>query len=276
MKIFKLFSFSIFVLFLACQAEHKTFKVSPESIEDRIQQALKDSTQIDFDLIQKALINDNCMTKCHDTANFQGKVDLSEYRFLIEGDSSRLMSRVVIPKNLKESRLYKSILPGGGMPKKAPPLSANKVQLVRLWIENGAPKEQGETSKEEPDEETGSENPLRAYIDNPQLIDYDVIMDNILIPKCISCHSAMDTNEEFTYTSFDEGYEALLGEQLFIWQKLITPNSIEKSYLFTVSAKLEKPYMPPSRKEPLSGDELTILMLWIMNGSVKEADTQSD
>lgn len=270
----KFFGLFILMSFLACKAEHKNVEnvESNDPTRRRIQEALENPDKIDFKLIQEVIIEPHCI-KCHDTVRFKGRVDLSEYDFLIEGDSNRLMTSVVVPDYPEDSRFYKSILPGGGMPQEAPPLSADLVKLIRLWIEGGAPKEQGQVGSGGVN--PPPERPLKVYLDRPQLIDYQVIMDNILTPKCIGCHYS-DTDDGDILVYFDEGYEALLGDQIFTDKKLITPNSIEESYIFSTVAKLERPYMPPANKEPLNGDELSILMLWIMNGAIYESGLSLD
>ena len=89
------------------------------------------------DLAQQAYIvfEKNCL-QCHgDSGSFKESL-LIEYNSLIQSGS-------VIPNQPDESELYKRLLGptenGAQMPLNLPPLTNEAIEIIRVWIENGAP-----------------------------------------------------------------------------------------------------------------------------------------
>ncbi|MBI1832883.1 MAG: DUF1549 domain-containing protein, partial [Planctomycetes bacterium] len=79
-----------------------------------------------FDQAVAPLLIDRCID-CHSGAKPKGKLDLTR---------KASASKVVTPKNLKESTLWQRVEAGEMPPKK--PLDAKEKAVMKAWIENGA------------------------------------------------------------------------------------------------------------------------------------------
>lgn len=87
----------------------------------------------------RPILVDHCQG-CHQPAKANGKIVLSSYADLGEGGRSR---KVLLDlKSPAESLLLRVLLPRDGeppsMPKDAAPLAADRVALIRRWVEEGA------------------------------------------------------------------------------------------------------------------------------------------
>ncbi len=96
----------------------------------------------------RPILVDSCQG-CHQPAKAGGKIVLTSHADLGEGGRSR--KAVVVPSKPDESILMHVLLPKEGkppeMPKDQPPLSAEKIELLRRWIAEGARDDTPEAAK---------------------------------------------------------------------------------------------------------------------------------
>jgi hypothetical protein len=92
---------------------------------------------IDFVRDIQPLLKEHCIA-CHGDKKQKGQLRLDSKTLALRGGVS---GRAVIPGNGKESRLVTILLepnPDDRMPQKADPLPREKIELLRLWIDQGA------------------------------------------------------------------------------------------------------------------------------------------
>jgi hypothetical protein len=76
----------------------------------------------------------NCVP-CHGSQVKMQQLDLSTFEAVMKGGES---GRVITPGKPQESRLVE-LVEKGAMPKGGKPLPADKIAVIRAWIEAGAP-----------------------------------------------------------------------------------------------------------------------------------------
>ncbi|MFN3997061.1 DUF1549 domain-containing protein [Algoriphagus sp.] len=126
----------------------------------------------------RSVLAHNCY-KCHSGAKIEGELRLDEKEFVFAGgkkgkviipgkpDESELIRRISLPKNHKEV-----------MPSKGKPLSKDEIQMLRLWVEKGAPWPDGVAQQsvyrvaalaprkpDLPTAKAGLENPIDRWVD---------------------------------------------------------------------------------------------------------------
>lgn len=192
---------------------------------------------ISFATIQAEIIGPSCI-RCHNGPTGFGRVDLSTYATTLAK---------VEPGKPEQSPFYTSIR-DGRMPKRSPPLSAEKAALVRTWIEAGA--KEDETAVVPPEVEPP----------NTPEPTYTWISKNIFEAKCAGCHGGADPAGQ---TSFDS-YATLLasaGETL----KPLVPGDPTASgiYVYTADGSM------PMDSDPLSAEEVKAISDWILAGALE-------
>ena len=92
---------------------------------------------IDFATQIQPIFDDNCV-RCHGSSVQQNQLRLDSLAGLMQGS---LHGKVVIPGNSKDSPLLRRLLglDEPRMPFGNPPLEAEKIGLIRAWIDQGAP-----------------------------------------------------------------------------------------------------------------------------------------
>lgn len=96
----------------------------------------------------KPIIDGNCITGCHQTGGVANFSPLTNYNEVVNGKasgsscgSSGMM--YVVKGNPSKSLLYLKLLDsppcGGRMPPGRAPLSQEQINIIKTWIENGAP-----------------------------------------------------------------------------------------------------------------------------------------
>jgi WD40 repeat protein len=90
---------------------------------------------------------------------------------------------------------------------------------------------------------------------------YDKDIEPILVNKCAFCHSGNVKESKLDLSS----YESLVkgGKR----GKSIVPGNSAASLLVKLSAKANRPFMPPRSEEALSPEELALIKLWIDQGA---------
>jgi uncharacterized membrane protein/mono/diheme cytochrome c family protein len=127
----------------------------------------------------RSILAHNCY-KCHSSAKIEGELRLDEKEFVFAGGEN---GKVIIPGNTEESELIRRIsLPKNHkdvMPSKGKLLSSEEIQLLRLWVEKGAPWPDGVAQQsvyrvaalaprkpDLPPAKPGLENPIDRWVDD--------------------------------------------------------------------------------------------------------------
>jgi len=97
----------------------------------------RDTKTIDFATRIQPIFDDNCV-RCHGSSVQQNQLRLDSLAGLMQGS---LHGRVVVPGNSKDSPLLRRLLglDEPRMPFGSAPLEAEKIDLIRSWIDQGAP-----------------------------------------------------------------------------------------------------------------------------------------
>ncbi len=90
---------------------------------------------------------------------------------------------------------------------------------------------------------------------------YDDAVAPILARSCTSCHNDEDRDGGLSLETYEDLRRG--GES----GPSIIPGRGESSLLYRVVARLEKPYMPPGRRRPLSAEQVALLRRWIDDGA---------
>lgn len=126
----------------------------------------------------RSILAHNCY-KCHSGAKTEGELRLDEKEFVFSGGEN---GKVIIPGNVDESELIRRISLSKNhkdvMPSKGKLLSENEIQLLRLWVEKGAPWPEGVAQQsiyrvaalaprkpDLPPAKAGLENPIDRFVD---------------------------------------------------------------------------------------------------------------
>lgn len=106
--------------------------------QDIIQSPDQKVTEPDFQSIFNNVIQPQCMS-CHEPGGRAESVPLATYQDLVSG-----LDVLVVPGDIDSSLFYQVMLPTARrqMPPPRsglPPVSENNIEVIRLWIEMGAP-----------------------------------------------------------------------------------------------------------------------------------------
>lgn len=194
-----------------------------------------------FQGIQLKILERQCM-ECHQPGNMKANVDLTTY-------VSVMRSGVITPFKPDESRLYISLMrpPPGRMPKDRAALPDADIQLIRRWIEVGAPEREATKPVETP---------------NPPQPTYAWISANVFSKRCAGCHSAEDPKGGVEVTTYDT-----LMNSLGLDMVPIIPSKPEASGV-CVTLRTEK--MPKAENPPLpklSRETIEAICEWIGQGA---------
>jgi len=206
--------FLILLTVISCSQSSK-FEDGPRP---RVQGSLS-LTDIDFDLIKKEILEPSCL-KCHG--------DYSSYDVVFAARNKILDS-----------------VEGNRMPKNSAPLNNELKNLLKTWIDNGAPLGNQNNSNE----------PSKELVAT-----WESVSTKVIFPKCVQCH-----NPEGQASFLD-----LSTRQKFFEQRHELLNNFEdvkNSYLIQVINDPDEP-MPPvwSDIERLNETEVKILIEWIQKG----------
>jgi uncharacterized membrane protein/mono/diheme cytochrome c family protein len=139
---------------------------------------LSPETEIQLVTNVRSVLAHNCY-KCHSGAKIEGELRLDEKEFVFAGGEN---GKVIIPGNAEESELIRRISLSKNhkdvMPSKGKQLSKDEIQLLRLWVEKGAPWPDGVAQQSiyrvaalaprRPDlplAKSGLENPIDRWVD---------------------------------------------------------------------------------------------------------------
>jgi hypothetical protein len=193
--------------------------------------------------------------KCHGGDMVMGKLRLDSETAVLRGGVS---GPAIVPGNSAQSLLIKRILgvtDAPRMPMGGDPLSPEKVQLIRSWIDHGsftasdtsAPAESSASSQSAP--ANGQQSSLFATTVRP-----------ILAARCYSCHGPDVQQNGLRLDSLP----AILKGSDF--GKIIVPGQSGKSRLMRRLMAQERPQMPYGGP-PLSEDQIGTIRRWIDAGA---------
>lgn len=204
-------------------------------------------SKIDFTRQVKPLLEGACV-HCHGAKEDKGDFRMHTKEDMIKGNEN---GPGLTPGDPKKSAIYTTlVLPEDDdlvmPPVKEGLLVKEQIEVVKLWIEQGANWPAGVTLEEKP----------RA--------NFVKKIQPILEENCVSCHTPEKHKGDWILTSKKEAFET--GENA----PNIVPFDSAKSALFTLTAldPDDDDLMPPQKSGgPLKKDEITLLKLWIEQGA---------
>ncbi len=203
--------------------------------------------KIDFMMQVKPILEGSC-THCHGEKEDKGDFRMHTLEDLKKGNET---GPGLTPGDPKKSSIYTTlILPKDDdlvmPPAKEGLLAKEQIELLKLWIEQGAEWPAGLKLKETP----------RA--------NFAKHIQPILEENCVSCHTPEKSKGDWILTSKKEAFET--GENA----PNIVPFDTERSTIYTLTAldKDADELMPPTKSGgPLKRDQITLLKLWIEQGA---------
>jgi WD40 repeat protein len=99
-------------------------------------------------------------------------------------------------------------------------------------------------------------------------VTYEKDIEPILVNKCAFCHTGAIKEGKFDLTSYDTMMRG--GKR----GPAIIPGKSGESFLFKISKKEVRPYMPPRSEAALSPQELALIKLWIDQGAKPPTGTR--
>lgn len=118
----------------------------PSNIKRLLNIPNNDPIPIDYDAdifaaIIQPVFRDNCYS-CHNDQRYRGKFSVSSYESLMLGSNGN--GEVIIPEDYESSELFRRIVMERGddevmPPSENPPLAESDIELIKWWIEIGAP-----------------------------------------------------------------------------------------------------------------------------------------
>lgn len=142
--------------------------------------------------------------------------------------------------------LIRDEVASGRMPKNRPHLSPKEIEVLLAWIDAGGPREMP----------TQSTEPLPAppgEMPDPEKIDYQMVRTQVIVPRCLGCHSAARGNKGGVNL---ETYENIFEAKDDIKEAVINGD------------------MPRPKNRPLPGIQKQILLLWIEKGAPETVPSQ--
>lgn len=245
--------------------------VSPEEALAKLQGSKpKPGEPIDFDRHVLPILNDRC-DSCHHApfdrsgrlVNPKASLRFDSYQQVMKGN---LDGPVVVANDLEGSSLYTVLkLPEDDdlfMPPKGGPMSAERIDIIKRWIEEGAkPSKGGVTSTKGgipgPDEPVSFHHHIMPLIEN----------------RCLDCHGE-------PYVKNGRTIKPSAGLQLNTYEwvikgnvdgTIITPGDPADSTLFhVVTLPDDDPEIMPPKGEPLTEEQRIMIKRWILEGASEQ------
>jgi uncharacterized membrane protein len=209
---------------------------------------------IDYAFVNAKVFQPYCI-RCHSLAGGnKGDVNLETYENII-ANLADIENEALVEKSMPPAR-------AGG------PLGAYEQNVLKLWIDSGAPKdavsEPGPTPEPSPTVAPPTPTPIPAPtpVVDPVSVEptWNSIYTNIFEPKCIKCHQAGKEGRD--YPLADRAY-VTDEENLFL--KIGNP---ARSNLYIAITRQDRGIMPPPKTGmPLSDQEREAIRIWILNGA---------
>jgi hypothetical protein len=184
--------------------------------------------------VYAAVLAPRCL-KCHDQSDDLDVQSIASIRSALPGMIAKVRS--------------------GEMPplRKSPPLTTSQLSLLIRWLEAGAP-----ASDKAPQPEPVPV-PLPDPEDSPLLPTYASLRENVLVPKCLKCHSSGGRAEEAPLGTLEE----------LLSLGIVNRENPERSPLVRALRGDGMDLMPPprGRMEPLTDEEIAVVVEWIRLGT---------
>ena len=217
-------------------------------------QAARPSQVIDFDRDVKLTLESFCVP-CHGPEKQEGQLRLDSEAAILRGGVS---GEVVVPGNSPESLLVKRLLGAGGaprMPLGGDPLSAEKIALIRAWID------QGSFLATPPN---ASPAVAKSLASQPAATSGSVVFATqvrpILAARCYACHGPDIQQNGLRLDSLEA---ILVGGNN---GRVVIPGDSQKSHLVRRMLGLERPQMPYGAP-PLSTEQIDLVREWVDEGA---------
>ncbi len=252
--------------------------VSPEEAMAKAAESKpKPGEPIDFDKHVLPILEERCNDCHHAPFDRSGRLvnPKASLRFdsFVEVMKGNLDGPVIVANDLEKSRLYSVLnLPEDDdlfMPPKGGPVEAEKIDIIKRWISEGA---------------QPSKNSISASKGGIPAPDEPVSFNHHILPlfekKCLECHGAPYVRNSRTIKP-----KAGLRLDTYEWVikgnldgMIVTPGDHTDSTLYSVvTLDKEDPEIMPPKGGPLVEDEITMIKRWILEGaSEKPAATAAD
>ena len=245
--------------------------VSPEEALAKVKGSIPQQGEpIDFDRHVLPILNDRC-DSCHHApfdrsgrlVNPKASLRFDSYEQVMKGN---LDGPVVVANDLEASSLYTVLkLPEDDdlfMPPKGGPMSAERIDIIKRWIEEGAkPSEGGSTATKggipAPDEPVSFHHHIMPLIEN----------------RCLDCHGE-------PYVKNGRTIKPNAGLQLNTYEwiikgnvdgTIVTPGDPADSTLnYVINLPEDDPEIMPPKGEPLTEDQKLMIKRWILEGASEQ------
>ncbi len=232
--------------------KHGPRKLVAQSFSGKSSNSSSD-VRIDFNRDISPIFQASC-NACHGPSKPQGDLRLDSEGAVLSGGVS---GRIVLPGNSGDSLLVKRLLgstDGPRMPLNGAPLHAEKIALIRAWIDQASFSAPGTSAgraslRLQASHRPPSESPFFASKVRP-----------ILASRCYACHGVQIQQNGLRLDSLAA---ILKGSEN---GKVVVPGSSEKSRLVRRLLGKERPQMPYGGP-PLSADEINLIRKWIDLGA---------
>ncbi len=200
-------AFSFLALMVACYQEH-----------DKSDPAI-DQNQLSFAIVHEKIFRPRCLG-CHG----------HDWCDTYQGVKKRL-------EDIERVAIREQTMPKGN------PLSPDEMELLKRWIQAGAP--------ENPQSPVPSEEPLKPT--------FESIKKRIFVSKCITCHCPGQSAAQVPLETKDD----LINSP----RELVLPGNPGESGLIISLTRSDDKRMPPPPTSPLSKNEVEVVHRWILEGA---------
>lgn len=236
----------VFLLLTGAMALNSSCSFRTEKQNPLEQSASELTTQ--YAWIQENILTPKCLG-CHHPGDRRGGVDLSTYESVVSAQLITNGQPLVKPKQPESSRLFLVGKQGSMPPRGQGTLTPNEIEIIRIWIEKGAPLQSGR-----PDEPVPPSGPNLDEVKH-----FSWIMKNVIhVNQCLKCHSRPTArNGNVALNTYSE------------WMKtpqLVVPGFPKKSRIYQV---LESGKMPPAGHPIPNELQKQALFAWIKDGAAE-------
>ncbi len=231
---------------------------------------------IDFDKHVMPIIEDRC-SNCHGaphekngrTINPKAGLRLDSYEWVIKGNDS---GAIVKPGNLDESLIYEVLnLPPDDdlfMPPKGGALTAERIDIFKRWITEGAKPSPGEASSTASGGMPGPDEP----------IDFEKHLMPMIEESCMDCHGAPYVKNGRTIQPKAglrlDSHEWIIKGNLD--GPIVSPGSLEESTIYqVVTLDPDDAEIMPPKGDPWDEEQIMVLKRWILEGAKPKPNAKS-
>lgn len=222
----KLSSFVIFILLLAGCRYSRVIGLNDNKLNEQMSLPKEEQLKLSYSLLNQKVFQPKCVS-CHGNS---GGVNLETYSDVVK----------VLP-DIKRSVFITLTMP------KQKILTDEEKRLLWNWIQLDGPMQ--------------AQNPAtEPLLPEPVEATYESINKNILIPKCVTCHSEGNSGERILLTRSE-----LLDSPL----ELVLPGNPDESGLVIAVERADRKRMPPEKDgySALKDDEKSAIRSWIELGA---------